>query len=735
MAKQMVIYSNIFASKKTLVEQNFFIDRYRVDRIPKDDFHFKNLNDVIVDISRQLGVLVVPYSPEETDYALALEPAITKDFSGGKYPVTLTEQNEPLLNYPQQAREFHYEAARKVLEGHGMWRYTYNRYFEYYPEKTIDEYETYRGFCFRYDVIADKMFLTIDPITRVTTQSTVWELISKFGREQAKRRLTNRYVLAVQEKGKGLYQIAKIDFETNVDDNCITIGNEVYSVKGYFRRPGGRSELADVISDDQCVVVVRRKKGAKELSMAPGLLKLILGTKDFPKERTLKQELRNEVYLSAERRRVLTQKFLAIINPLPFTAGRYVEFNTQEISEASKEAKMLSPPNLRFGSPNPILPDLSRYGSSMKSSLRKHGPAQKATFSNNRLVLVYPSTIAKGIIKNFYDDCKLVTRNFFKTNLPYRPTLYNYPEVDVRKEYNSFKEYIDAIIAVIQHEEETMRYLNFKEWFDKPNQVLTYRVINERYRLPREHRGRYRNLILNTCAGLLGKMGGRPWILHRRLSSDFYIGLDVGGGKKARVACYTFFDEYGNYLGEEWRPQRGEEVDPSELMRILVNAIRGYKNQIESLVVHRDGEFRENELRGIEFVRRELIASEIMAKNSRIVCVNVKKAVPFRLYEIENKREKGCVVGSYLILDESRGILATTGVPLLRQGLARPLLVELVSPFDQADIREVMKDVYELSFMHWGSIMIKMKLPATLRYADALTPFALRNIRVKGVPL
>ena len=731
----MHIHSNIFPSKKSLHEQSFLVDRYKVDRIPRDDLHFKNLNDAIKYISLQLGVLVVPYSPGETDYALALEPTITKGFSGIRYPVTLIEQNEPLLKYPQQAREFHYQAARRVLEDHGMWRYTYNRYFEYYPEKIIEEYEVYRGFCFRYDLIEGKILVTVDAITRVITQSTVWELISRLGKEEAKRKLTERYVLATQERGKAIYQIVKIDFETNVNDECITIGDKVYSIKGYFRRPGGRPELADMISDDECVVIVRRKKGAKELSMAPSLLKLGLRTKDFPKERTLKQELRNEVYLSADRRRLLTQKFLTVINPLPFTAGRSIGFDAQEISEASKEAKILPPPNLRFGSTSPILPNLSHYGRLIKNSLRKHGPVQKATFPHNRLVLVYPSTISRGIINNFYNDCKWVARNFFKIHLPYRPTLYNYPEVDVRKEYNSFKEYIDAIIAVIQHEEETRRYLDFKQWFDKPNQVLTYRVINERYRLPREQIGRYRSLILNVCAGLLGKMGGRPWILHQRLSSDFYVGLDVGGEKRARVACYTFFDEYGNYLGEEWRPQRGEEIDPSELMRILVNAIREYKKRIESLVVHRDGEFRESELRGIELVRREMIASRTMPKNSRVVCVNVKKAVPFRLYEIENKKERGCLAGSYLILDDHRGILATTGIPLLRQGLAQPLLVELVNPFDQADIREVMKDIYELSFMHWGSIMIKMKLPATLRYADALTPFALRSIRTRGVPL
>jgi len=354
----------------------------------------------------------------------------------------------------------------------------------------------------------------------------------------------------------------------------------------------------------------------------------------------------------------------------------------QEISEASNEAKILPPPSLRFGGTLPVLPDLSQYGAAMKDSLRKLGPAQKATFSSNKLVLIYPSTIARGIMNNFYNDCKWVAENFFKTHLPYKPVLYGYPDVDVRKEYDSFKEDIDAVIAIIQHEGETSRYLDFKQWFDKPNQVLTYRVINERYRLPKEQRARYQNLILNVCAGLLGKMGGRPWVLHKKLSSDLCVGLDVGGEKKARVACYTFFDGYGNYLGEEWRPQRGEEADPSELMRILVNAIKRHRNRIESLVIHRDGEIRENELQGIELVRREMVASKIMTEDSKVVCVNVKKAVPFRLYEIEKKKERGCIVGSCLILDDHEGILATIGVPLLRQGLGQPLLVELVNPFD-----------------------------------------------------
>ena len=733
--ERLPIHSNIFPSKKTLQEQNYSVDMYKVDRIPRDDEHFKNLSDVAGKISRQLGVLAVPYSPEDKDYVLALEPTTTKEFTEIRYPVTLERRNEPLINYPQQARELHYEAARRILERHGMWRYTYNRYFEFYPEKTIEECEVYRGFCFRFDLIKGKMFLTIDPITRVAIRGTIWELISKLGKEEARRKLNGRYVLATQERGKSIYQIVKIDFDINVNDECITISDKVYSVKNYFRRPGGRRELADQISDDECVVIVRRKRGAKELTMAPSLLKLLLRTEDFPKERTLKQELRNEVYLSAERRLLLTQKFLTIINPLALVAERTVEFDFKELSHATNEADVITIPELYFCDKKSVHPDLSNYGRFMKNTLRRFGPAQKATFSHDRLVIVYPSTIATGIIRNLYNDCKWVSRKFFRTHLPYKPTLYDYPGINVRKEYDSFKGNIDAVIAILQSEEETETYLDFKEWFDKPNQVLTYRVINEKYRLPRGQIGRYYNLILNVCAGLLGKMGGRPWILHRKLSADFYIGLDVGGERKARVACYTFFDESGNYQGEEWRPQRGEEIDPSELKRILVNAVKGYREHIKRLVIHRDGELTDKELEGIKLAQEELVKDGVMPKNSNTICVNIKKTVPYRLYEVENKKEKSCTVGSYLILDDRNGILATTGTPILAQGLARPMLVELVPPFDKADIKEVMEDIYFLSYMHWGSILKKMKLPATIKYADALTPFALKRIMITGVPL
>ena len=87
-----------------------------------------------------------------------------------------------------------------------------------------------------------------------------------------------------------------------------------------------------------------------------------------------------------------------------------------------------------------------------------------------------------------------------------------------------------------------------------------------------------------------------------------------------------------------------------------------------------------------------------------------------------------------MIIDENRfGIIATTGSPLLKQGIARPILVEVVE--GKAEIDKVLVDIYYLSFMHWGSVLTKMKLPATIKYADDLASFAEMGIKTSTPPL
>ena len=378
----MGIHSNIFLGKRAFDDASLTVDVYRIEGISNDKDRFRNIAKIKEMLARRLKTLVVLYSPGEVDYAIAFQPQSTVDIKEQGLSVKLEQKDASIVSYPQQLRELHYEATRNSIEKFGLWKHTYNRYYEAYPEKAIDDFEIYRGLWFRYDLIGNNIQLSIDPMTRVTSRSTVWELISKFGREEAKKRLAYRNVLATQEKGKAIYQIVRLDFSKTVNTKCIPIGDKNYSVKEYFKRPGGRPELADLVSDEECVVFVKRGFEGKELSMAPSLLKLIYKTDDFPREPTLRQELTSEVYLSCERRRKLTQKFLTMLNPL-WLGKLSSEFETADLSDLNRDAGVLAAPKLVFGNKQAVMPDFSNYGMFMKNTLRRLGPARKAAFSSN----------------------------------------------------------------------------------------------------------------------------------------------------------------------------------------------------------------------------------------------------------------------------------------------------------------------------------------------------------------
>jgi hypothetical protein len=93
----------------------------------------------------------------------------------------------------------------------------------------------------------------------------------------------------------------------------------------------------------------------------------------------------------------------------------------------------------------------------------------------------------------------------------------------------------------------------------------------------------------------------------------------------------------------------------------------------------------------MDAIKSELLSNGSMTSDGKITCVNVKKTVPFRLYDSQGKQQSECKIGSYLILDDHNGIIANSGAPLLRQGMARPILVETVLPYDNTDIKTAWK--------------------------------------------
>lgn len=229
-------------------------------------------------------------------------------------------------------------------------------------------------------------------------------------------------------------------------------------------------------------------------------------------------------------------------------------------------------------------------------------------------------------------------------------------------------------------------------------------------------------------------MGARPWVLGEPLTHDSFIGIEVGEGG---IFCnFYVYDKYCRNVGvEPWKPQKGEAVSAQNVSEALVNSIeKVFEEKINSLVVHRDGRLTNSEKQGIREAIVELIKMGKLSETPMVIGVNIKKRVPFRLYEVSDK-EEGCKVGSYMILDDRQAIVATTGLPLQKQGLAEPILVEIEPFMGDTSIETVLREIYYLSHMNWGSILSKYKLPITVAFAEKQTPLAKKGIPTKFLPI
>jgi len=58
--------------------------------------------------------------------------------------------------------------------------------------------------------------------------------------------------------------------------------------------------------------------------------------------------------------------------------------------------------------------------------------------------------------------------------------------------------------------------------------------------------------------------------------------------------------------------------------------------------------------------------------------VSIRKTTPYRIFEEQENTLVSCPSGVFAELGENMGLLASVGWPLIEQGMAKPLLIEIV---------------------------------------------------------
>lgn len=307
-------------------------------------------------------------------------------------------------------------------------------------------------------------------------------------------------------------------------------------------------------------------------------------------------------------------------------------------------------------------------------------------------------------------------------------------EMELRNIVSNYK---GASIFIMTDENGEKYYNSVKKVFGNKNSIPTQFIyvstIKNANKEDREHIRRmvYANILL----GIYGKSGVQPFVLKNELTADCYVGLDVSRENGVNTAGVI------QVIGKDGRiikskiinsSQRGEKIKIETIKEILLDAVSTYKKEygvdLKHMVFHRDGLNREDldtlqetaKNLGIKFDYVEIvkkvqrrIAKTDMSKLKHLQDGNV---------DVKSLKLKTELGGCYIKGDMAYMI---TTDPRDNTGMAQPIRVNKV--FGDSSIEDIAKDVYDLSYMHIGSIN-KARLPVTTYYADLSSTYGNRGL-------
>ena len=399
---------NAFKMKKKLDEVRVEYRIYRVSnlRIVGEE-RYRILNDLARKVSNEYPCIAIRYTPTEDFNGIAVFGASDLDskFTINSYEFELISQGEGLSIPHFRVRSFFYEILRAKLEYHGFWSSAYNKYYRFNEDDIIDgKFRIFRGIFFRFEVLNDgSVLLVLDPLTRIVSYDTVYELASQWGYVKAKNILKDRYIIVlVVGKGGLSKSLLKVhafrpDLKAGVD-KVIEVKGRKYTIKEYYSDYLGLPKVADLIPDDAPIIEAKSPSSDKVLYVASSMAYLNYRTNEIPPNYV--KEVEKWIFMKPEQRLTLTKSFLNSINPLGYPqndrVGRF-EFENEPIVFHKEMGSVFEPPKLRFGRDTKVV-DLSHYTRFFKESLRELGVAKRIAIpANSRIAVVYPENYITAV--------------------------------------------------------------------------------------------------------------------------------------------------------------------------------------------------------------------------------------------------------------------------------------------------------------------------------------------------
>ena len=647
------------------------------------------------------------HEPEEVDadgITLSLE-----------YRTTLDPENPRHRSALEQALRNGF--ASYLTSGLDCWEYNERgNFYEADPIQTVrgDEanYEMFRGIRTSIDYRTGSGFmLSLDPTRKFVDEQTLAERLETQGESEIIDKFGNsrRYFFFDRPEPQPvlLHSIS----DAVVTDETMMIDGEPTSVLSFVENEYG-SEYAGKIDPNEPVVKYKYSGGTRTYDAAPSLLRLIPEQEEATTDAST---------LEAHERWKEVQEWMRPIH--------YIRLGDHEADVADEPISDVIDtfdfPALSFGTDTVLevgSSDLTGSGNVTRDNwtyktldyLEEFGPKRKPMDEPWIAVLHTDSTRQTAF--EAFDDIREYIKRYADLELKERPGGVSF---ESRSEYDQWKEEfapkVTGAFAYLTGDSQT-------DYYDVINAVNGKPVQHIRHENYQQERNREKSYSLrNTATDLASKIGVRPFLLENGLHADVAIGLSVTGDQNTTACSVTVSGDSGNVI--DWTKQphgRGDstvdDFDHAEKLigDGIVEAINRNDGSVDSLVVHRNGTYGNEEIAGIQSAVDSLKQEGYINDDFSWSAVELRDNTSYRIFSDNTNSE--CRTGAYAKVDESTMMLAPSGGEYTSQGTPRTFRIQEKAGTGDINITEIGQDVFALSFLVWWSPDSKISDPITTRY-------------------
>ncbi|MDH5020340.1 argonaute/piwi family protein [Halobacterium rubrum] len=656
-----------------------------------------------------LAVFGHDHEPEELDVdgiKLQLEGDVTLDAENPRHRKALA----------QALRESFGSFLTSVLN---YWEYNeYANFYDDEPHRTVrgDDatYEMYRGVRTNIDYREGSGFmLSADPTRKFLDERTLADRLADQGESEIINRFGGgkRYFFFDRPEPQPvrLHTIS----DATVSDETMTIDGEPTSVLSFVEEEYG-SEYAGKIDPSELIAKVKYSPDGRTYDAAPSLLRLIPNQEEATTQAST---------LDADERWREVKEWKRPIH--------YIQLGNHDadVGDApiSNNIDTFDFPTLGFGEDVVLeigASDLTSSGEITRSNweyrvldyLKEFGPKRKPM--DEPWVAVLHTDSTRETAFEAFETISDYLETYTGVKLKAHPGGASF---ESRGEFDEWRnDFADKVTGAFAYMTDDGPY------YDVINAVNGKPVQHLRHENYQKERNRDQSYSLrNTATDLASKLGIRPFLLEEGLNADVAIGLSVTGDQQTTACSVTISGETGDVIDWTDRPHgRGnDQVTDHDLAEKLIGdgivaATEQSDSPINSLVIHRNGTYGNEELAGIESAIEGLKEDGYIDSDFSWSAVELRDSTSYRLYSEDGDR--ACRTGAYARIDESTILLSPSGGEYTYQGTPRTFQIRRKAGTGDFDIVDVGKDVFDLSFLVWWSPGSKISDPITIRYPSRM---------------